>query len=249
MRTVRPRTWIISTIIGVSLLMVAFAGIPLVTPVASEVKQVTGDITMGALVPLSGGLGPYGPGMLKGIEAAVYVINNSVDYDFTITLKDYDTKTDPTASAAAATTAVADGCEVVIGAAGSSNTLAANAILKTAKVVQISYASTSPTITAADDDGYLFRTVGSDALQGQAMSDLALDQGYKNACVIYLDNAYGQGVANVFKSEFEGGGANVLASVAYDEKKTDFAAEISFIKTYTSADLIVDVSYAVDGGA
>ena len=52
-----------------------------------------------------------------------------------------------------------------------------------AKVVQVSPASSSPTLTALGRDGktngIFFRTITSDALQGIAAAKYALDQGFK----------------------------------------------------------------------
>src|SRR3546814_8107559 len=74
------------------------------------------------------------------------------------------------------------------------------------KVVLISPSSTSPTFTKLAKEGktggYWFRTTPSDALQGVAMAKVALDSGFKKVAVLYLNNAYGQGLSSQFANAF-----------------------------------------------
>ena len=146
------------------------------------------------------------------------------------------------------TQAVNDGSVYVAGAAGSSNTLAAATIAKEQQVPLISYASTSPDLTTFDDGGYLFRVCPSDAFQGQADADIALDQGFGSATIVHLDNAYGIGIADKFASSFEAGGGNVLSKLSYAEEKTDFSSEISQIQS-DSPDVLFVVAYSTDGSS
>src|SRR3546814_20750336 len=74
------------------------------------------------------------------------------------------------------------------------------------KVVLISPSSTAPTFTKLAKEGktggYWFRTTPSDALQGVAMAKVALDSGFKKVAVLYLNNAYGQGLSSLFANAF-----------------------------------------------
>jgi branched-chain amino acid transport system substrate-binding protein len=192
--------------------------------------------------------------MQDGAELAEWVINTKLggigDGGSTIELLIQDTATDPTTSAAAATSLVeVDDVEAIVGAAGSTNTLAIAAVTNPAQVVLISYASTNPNITTQGGE-YTFRVVGSDNLQGQAMSDVALEFGYKKAVSLVLSNAYGLGLADVFKTNFEAGGGTIVKEIPYTETATSFSTEITEIKTLEDAgdiDCIMDVSYASDG--
>ncbi len=64
-----------------------------------------------------------------------------------------------------------------------------------AGVVQVSPASSSPTLTALGRDGktngVFFRTITSDALQGTASAKYALDQGLKKIAIIHVNNDFG----------------------------------------------------------
>jgi len=89
------------------------------------------------------------------------------------------------------------------------------------RVPQISNASTSPLITVLPEDegqDFLFRTTVSDAMQGVVLGKLAILQGYKTASALYVNNPYGQGLAEKFKEEFERLGGKVLALIPHPEE-------------------------------
>lgn len=251
MQTRKARMLFLACLLLASMAFIAFNRTGTATAATSALPA---NIKIGYLVPLTGGLGAYGAGMQAGAELAEWVINTKMGgigaANSTIELLITDTATDPTTSAAAATTLVnVDGVQAIVGAAGSSNTLAIAAVTNPAQIVLISYASTNPNITTQGGD-YTFRVVGSDNLQGQAMSDVALEFGYENAVSIVLSNAYGLGLADVFKTNFEAGGGTVVKEIPYTETATSFSTEITEIQTLEDAgsiDCIMDVSYASDG--
>lgn len=89
------------------------------------------------------------------------------------------------------------------------------------RVLQISNASTSPLLTVLPEDegqDFLFRTTASDAMQGVVLGKLAILQGFKTASALYVDNPYGQGLAEKFAEEFERLGGKVLALVPHPEE-------------------------------
>ena len=77
----------------------------------------------------------------------------------------------------------------------------------------ISPSATAPAVTDADDDGYLFRTTGSDAVQGVVLARLVKREGHSNVGVIFRDD-WGQGLSEVFAANFSG--TATLASYAAD---------------------------------
>ena len=111
-------------------------------------------------------------------------------------------------------------------------------------VVLISPASTSPLLTDAGE--YIFRVCPSDALQGEAIAQIALKLGYKTAATIVIANEYGIGLEEVFKEVFEAGGGKVVVSVRYELGAATYKTELEQIKA-ADPDVIIDVSYADDG--
>ena len=179
-----------------------------------------GPVKIGALLPLTGALSEFGQGFLKAGDLAVKQFEAA---GFPIELKYADTETSAIPGVEAARTLVdIENVVVLLGAAASGVTIpVAESVSIPSQIAQISNASTSPLISVLPaDEGkdFLFRTAPSDALQGVVLAQLAIDEGYKNAAVFWINNPYGQGLMEQFKVSFEHRGGKVIASVPHDEK-------------------------------
>ena len=97
------------------------------------------------------------------------------------------------------------------------------------KILQISHASTSPALTVANDDDFLFRTPISDAAQGQVLAKLVEDLGYESVCTMYVNNAYGLGLSENFATAFEAAGGTVTAQVSHADQTaaTTYLSELN----------------------
>jgi ABC-type branched-subunit amino acid transport system substrate-binding protein len=87
-------------------------------------------------------------------------------------------------------------------------------------VLMISPASTSPFITVLPADkekDFLFRTCPSDALQGVVLGKLAAGL-YKSASVMFVNNPYGQGLAEQFSRSFQKRGGLVYTMIPHGEE-------------------------------
>jgi ABC-type branched-subunit amino acid transport system substrate-binding protein len=139
-----------------------------------------------------------------------------------------------------------DGVVAIIGALSSGVTMAVASVTAPAHIPQISPSSTSPAITELADEDYVFRTCVSDALQGIVLAQLARNLGYKKVAIIYVNNAYGKGLADVFARHFAGDGHEVVASVPYEEGKPSYRGEVEQLLR-AQPDAINLIGYPVDG--
>ncbi|RLC91805.1 MAG: amino acid ABC transporter substrate-binding protein [Chloroflexi bacterium] len=176
-------------------------------------------VKMGVLIPETGALAEFGAGFRQSTDLAAKQFEEA---GFPIELVYADTETSAMPAVEAARTLVdVEKVQVLIGAAASGVTIPiAESVAIPSGVPQISNASTSPLITVLPaDEGkdYLFRTCFSDALQGIIAGKLAAEQGYKTASVIWVNNPYGEGLAENFKAAFEYRGGTVLEMVPHDE--------------------------------
>ncbi len=206
-------------------------------------------IKIGALMSLTGPLGPYGPPIVNGAKLAVDQINAAGGIlGHPLKLIVMDTATNPDVGRDAARKLVElDQVPAIIGALSSGVTLAASSVTIPAGVVLMSPASTSPGLTALNDNDYVFRTVVSDAMQGGVLARLALLLGYKKVSVIYVNNAYGKGLDVAFKKSFEAfPDRSVIAEVAYEENKPSYRGEVAKVME-GNPDAILFISYPVDG--
>ncbi len=187
------------------------------------------EIKVGTLMAFTGPLKEFGPNIKNGAVLATKELSKA---GLKVKLIQEDTETNSVAGINAAKKLVnVNKVVAIIGALASGVTVpVAESVTIPNGVLMISPASTSPLITYLPADkgkDLLFRTCPSDALQGVAAGELAAAKHYKTASVIYVNNPYGQGLAQEFKKSFEKHGGKVLAMVPHDEKTAEtYTAEL-----------------------
>jgi branched-chain amino acid transport system substrate-binding protein len=190
--------------------------------------------TIGSVMSLTGSLGDLGQAIAKGAQLGIADLNAAGGVNgCTLKLSLLDDQTVPSVGVAQAKQLVdVQHVPVIIGALSSGVSVAIlTAVTAPSHVVQISPASTSPQFTALAKEGktggYFFRTTPSDALQGLAVAKSAIDAGYKKVAVLYLNNAYGQGLSKSFAADFTALGGTVTQNVTYDPKQPTYQSEVT----------------------
>ncbi|MFC1896415.1 ABC transporter substrate-binding protein [Thermodesulfobacteriota bacterium] len=186
------------------------------------------DITVGTLMPSTGPLKEYGPNCQNGVKLAAKQMA-AAGFEIKLVHEDSETSAIPATDAAKKLVEI-DGVVAIIGALSSGVTVpVAESVTCPSGVIMISPASTSPLITVLPSDqgkDFLFRTCPSDALQGVVAGKLAASYN-KTAAVLYVNNPYGQGLAEEFKKSFEKWHGKVVAMVPHDEKAAEsYTAEL-----------------------
>jgi branched-chain amino acid transport system substrate-binding protein len=220
------------------------------TPGGSETAPPvsTEPLKIGALLSFTGPLADFGDPIYSGPELAVKEINESggvLGQD--VELVKGDTATDPQTGVTAATQLVdVDGVQAIVGALSSGVTLqVAESVTGPSGIVQISPASTSPGLSDANDDDFLFRTTISDAAQGLVLANLADDAGYASVCDLYVNNAYGEGLSDAFKAAFEDLSGTVTGTIPHEEAQTTYATELGECE---GADALAAMAYPESAG-
>lgn len=188
------------------------------------------SLEVGALMPMTGDLQAYGESSMSGIELAAEEINAAGGVrgqDMAIRVG--DTQTRPQSGTDAAQRLISiEGVEGIVGALSSGVTIpVAQSVTSEEGVPQISPASTSPVITGLADNDYLFRTVPSDAFQGRALAEIVQGKGFDSVSALYINNDYGEGLAESFREAFENAGGTVAASLAYEPGNASYRGELS----------------------
>jgi ABC-type branched-subunit amino acid transport system substrate-binding protein len=201
----------------------------LILSIAFIAAAPAAEIKVGTLMAYTGPLKEYGPNIKNG---AVLAAKQLAGAGFEIEMIHEDSETSPVAGTNAAKKLVdVDKVVAIVGALSSGVTLAvAESVTIPNNVIVISPASTNPLMTVLPaDEGkdFLFRTCPSDALQGVVAGKLAASFN-KTVSILYVNNAYGQGLSEVFKETFENTyGGKVLAMVPHDEKAAEsYTAEL-----------------------
>ena len=204
-------------------------------------------VKIGLLSPQTGPISQYAPGFEDAGKVAIAELNAQYEGDYTFELIIGDSGCNATKAATAAQTLIDSGVKAIVGAACSGATLSAIAVTAPAGVPMISYASTSPAISGADDNGHLFRVVPSDAQQTVALAAVASAAGISKPAVLYMTNDYGAGLGDNFVLNWSG---DVCVQVGYDPAEGSYDAS-------TLAQSVIDggcdsallMSYATDGAA
>src|SRR3546814_119575 len=189
--------------------------------------------TLGSVMSLTGSLGVLGQQIAKGAQLAVADLNAAGGNMCTLKLALLDDQTNPSVGVDAAKKLVdVQHVPAIVGALSSGVSAAIlTSVTAPSKVVLISPSSTSPTFTKLAKEGktggYWFRTTPSDALQGVAMAKVALDSGFKKVAVLYLNNAYGQGLSSQFANAFTKLGGTVTQDVVYNPSQPSYRSEVN----------------------
>lgn len=211
------------------------------------------QVNVGILFDYTGALAEFGPGMENGTRLSADALNAAAEELLggpLIRLVVEDAATEAAVGVDRARKLVdTDGVVAIVGALSSAVTVSvAEAVTIPSEVVLITPASTSPLISILEDNDYLFRTVASDATQGivgaqLARGEIVPENSFETASIFYLNNPYGQGLAEAFEAAFKARGGTILASVSHrDEPQPSYAAELETLLD-GDPDVILAVSY------
>jgi len=188
---------------------------------------------IGTVMSITGALSPYGSDDQNGtILAAADINGHGGIRGAQLQLIHQDDATDPTTGANAATAEISAGVQAIVGSLASSVSQSVFAKVAPAGIIEITPASTSPFFTTADTTDQFWRTVASDSLQGQAAAYYAYNvAGYRKMSVMYINNAYGQGLSSVFIQGFKARGGTIYRSVSFEAGQTSYTAQLQTLFT------------------
>jgi ABC-type branched-subunit amino acid transport system substrate-binding protein len=209
-----------------------------------------GPVKIGTILAFTGDLANFGPPMRNGADLAVEQINNGggvLDRTLEVVHKDEGTSSQVSIEAARALINV-EGVNAIVGPISSGTTQSvAETVTVPQQIVQISPSATSPALTVLGDNDFLFRTTVSDAAQGVVLAKLAREQGFNTASALYVNNAYGEGLANVFKESFEAEGGQVMELVPQESGQPSYVSELRRA-TGGNPDVLVAIGYPESAG-
>lgn len=209
--------------------------------VAASCDTSRGTLVVGVIAPMTGDLSALGLGIRNSADLAVDQANQLCAVPgYRLRLQVEDDQAVPDVAAQAATRLAADAEVIgVIGTLNSSTSLRVQPILHERGIVQISPASTNPTLTLGDNpataparpyDSY-FRVATTDLVQGPFGARYLVGTLGKRAVAVIDDGkTYGAGLAADFAEEARRTGATVVTREKVGENDTDFSAVIERIR-------------------
>jgi ABC-type branched-subunit amino acid transport system substrate-binding protein len=210
--------------------------------------QGDGTLIFGSVLPETGSLASLGPPEFAGVDLAVQEVNeaggvlgNDVEH---LPGDSGDTTTD--IANQTVDQHLADGADVIVGAASSAVTFTFIDKVTGAGVLNYSPANTSPDFTDYADNDLYFRTAPSDVLQGRVMGELVIDDGATSVGIMALQDPYGEGLLNNVSQTVQESGGEVTDEIVYDPQAQNFDAEVQQLVS-SDPDAIVVIGFAESG--
>ena len=233
--------------------MIRKSGLAMAMLCASALSSQACDITIGMVMELTGPAGAYGQAGAKSVEMAFRDINEAggvLGCNLVTDTRDSQSQGNVAVDQATQLVNVKQVPVVIGGIISSVSIPILTSVTAAAGVVQVSPASSSPTLTQLSRDGktggYFFRTITSDALQGIAAAKYAIDSGLKKLAIIHVNNDFGVNLMREFSASYTALGGEITSTTAYNENQPNYSAEVTAAMD-GSPEALYLISYPVDG--
>lgn len=199
-----------------------------VEKVADKKAEEPNVIKIGVLGPFSGEGATYGEAMKMGIEIAIERLNTDSPLKFKAIYR--DSKMTPEDAINAFNYLVnSENIPVILGAAGSSISLALLPLANEKKVILLSSISTADNLSIEND--YFFRNIPPNKNQAKPAADFLKHKLLKETVtILYENNDYGINMEKIFTDSFTAVGGKINESLSYESGQTDFNSLLAKIK-------------------
>ncbi|MBM7518667.1 ABC transporter substrate-binding protein [Nocardioides nitrophenolicus] len=213
-------------------------------PTANDALQ--GEITLGAVLPLTGTNATIGKDQQRGIELAVAKINEGegvLGKKLVVDIEDSQGTADAAIQAAKKLVSVSK-VPAVIGEYSSGNSIPMQQYLESQGVVGVNPGSSSIELRTTGE--LQFSTIGLDDVAGAFTAGALRDKGYDSIAILAPNNSYGTGIVSSVSDAFEELGGTVTTTGLYTEGQADYRQELGRLKD-TKPDAYVVTTYGKDG--
>jgi branched-chain amino acid transport system substrate-binding protein len=223
------------------------AGLALAIAVATA-GAANAQVKIGMGGPITGPSAATGAQMKNGVDQAVEDINKAGGIlGQKLTASYGDDASDPKQGVSVANNFSGEGVKFVIGHYNSGVTIPASEVYKENGILEITPASTNPTVTERNMWN-IFRVCGRDDQQGQVAGDYILKHFKgKKIAVVHDKTTYGKGLADEMKKTITKGGMKEVLYEGVNTGEKDYSALVSKIKQ-ANPDLIYWGGLYTEGG-
>jgi ABC-type branched-subunit amino acid transport system substrate-binding protein len=190
--------------------------------------------TVGVVVELTGPAGRFGQAAAKSVELAFKEINEAggaAGCQIAMDLRDSQSQGSVAVDQARQLVDLKRVPAIIGGIISSVSIPVLTSVTAPAGIVQISPASSSPTLTRMAEEGktngIFFRTITSDALQGTAAAKFAIDKGLKKLAIIHVNNDFGVNMVAEFRRAYEALGGQITSTTPYNQAQASYAPEVT----------------------
>ena len=215
----------------------ALAAVAALAPMSATAQAPACTHTAGMVVSLTGAAGRFGQAASKSVELAFNELNKAAGAQgiagckLAFDLRDAQSQGSVAVDQARQLVDLKKVPAIIGGIISSVSIPIVTSVTGPAGVVQISPASSSPTLTRmaleGKTNGWFFRTITSDALQGTAAAKYALDQGLNNLTIIHVNNDFGVNMLAEFRRAYEALGGKISTVTPYNPAQPSYNAEVT----------------------
>ncbi|MFC7136006.1 ABC transporter substrate-binding protein [Halobaculum litoreum] len=183
----------------------------------------SGPYTIGMVNSLTGSLSAFGQRNERGKDLALAAVNDVGIGGRDMEIIVEDSQSESQAGVSAAQKLVnQDGVPFLIGAVGSGVSLAIyQSVIQGTDVVQLSQNSTSPDLTNFPG---LLRMSPTGSTQSTALANIIGEDGYDSVALAWVNNDYGQGLAETFREAFDG---EIAYDQPHDQGQSSYSSTVS----------------------
>ena len=229
-----------SILIGILLIATLWSGCIESTGEATSESE---DITIGALLPLTGNLASIGEASQAALEVSTKDINSyfsGLGSGNNVEVIVKDTGSNPEKALEQLKELDAMGITMVIGPQASNEVEAVLDYANENGIVLLSTASTAPSLAIPDDN--LFRLVPEDTNQGMALAKFMQIDEVSIVIPMYRNDLWGNGLVDEIEKSFEALDGTVLEGVTYETDTLDLSTEVQSLN-----EIVVAATSEYDG--
>ena len=220
----KKTTW---ALIGILLITILLSGCIESTKIATSESE---NITIGALLPLTGSVASIGEASRVALEVSAEDINgyySGLGSGKNVKLIVRDTKSNPETALEQLKELDKMGLKIVVGPQGSTEAAAVLDYANQHGIVLLSTASTAPALAIPDDN--LYRLVPDDSKQGLVLARLMRDEGINTVIPMYRNDVWGKGLASEVEKNYKAINGTVLEGVSYETTNKNLSAEVEVL--------------------
>jgi len=195
----------------------------------------TQEITIGALLSLTGDWSSSGEGSKASLEIALNEVNtylSQIGSSLKFKLIIEDTKLDPATALEKLKSLEQKGVKIIIGPQSSAEVNAIKSYCDTKGIIIISQSSTAHSLAVSGDN--LFRFCPDDLQEGTAVATLMKQEGINAVVPMWRDDTGNNGLSSSMKIKFEALGGKVYDGVKYSSETTDFTLDLQNLNSQIS---------------
>ena len=224
MMLMKKTTW---ALIGILLITILLSGCIESNKIVTSESE---NLTIGALLPLTGSVASIGEASRVALEVSAEDINgyySGLGSGKNVKLIVRDTKSNPETALEQLKELDKMGLKIVVGPQGSTEAAAVLDYANQHGIVLLSTASTAPALAIPDDN--LYRLVPDDSKQGLVLARLMRDEGINTVIPMYRNDVWGKGLASEVEKNYKAINGTVLEGVSYETANKNLSAEVEVL--------------------